>query len=293
MTMEVATQNRQDRKALVARLWPGAATFPRPLLAGGGHAPILCYHSVHPVYDGPIDPLSPVRFEEHLHFLKSAYTPIALEQLVMSLRTGAPLPPNPVVLTFDDGYRDNYEVVFPLLRKHRVPATIYLVSDFIAGRITMSEDRNWDALRPEWIREMDASGLVSFGAHTCSHALLSSLPDAQARREVRESKDAVEQVLGHAITEFAYPNGRGRDISRAAIAEVEASGFTSACSTIWGTHHTARDLYWLNRVMITSFDTADVLAQKAAGKYDYLHYVHTTDAWWQGKTAGLGMKAAR
>ncbi len=103
-----------------------------------------------------------------------------------------------VVLTFDDGYVDNYTTVFPLLKKYHMKATIFVITDMIGadGHLTA-----------EQMREMSESGLVRFGSHTVSHRKLDSLSAYEVRGELKKSKDILEDLTGIPVTALAYPNG--------------------------------------------------------------------------------------
>ncbi len=124
-----------------------------------------------------------------------------------------------VVLTFDDGYADNYTTVFPLLQKYNMKATIFLITDTIgtAGHLT-----------EEQILEMSESGLVHFGSHTASHAKLDSLSQEALREEFETSKANIEDITGKPVTALAYPNGIYNDTVRAAAVE---AGYRLAYTT--------------------------------------------------------------
>lgn len=158
----------------------------------------LMYHHVAEQNPSSLDPftVAPAMLEKHLVFLKeNGYTPVSLKEL----RDGAPVK-KPVMLTFDDGYEDNYKNLFPLLKKHNVPAVIFLVAD----KIGTPEYMTWDQ-----IRKMKNSGLVQFGSHTCSHCRLRNLPDEEIARELVRSKQILEEQLGEPVTAFCYPFGSG------------------------------------------------------------------------------------
>lgn len=103
-----------------------------------------------------------------------------------------------VVITFDDGYEDNYTTVFPLLKKYGMKATIFLITDMIGTE---------GHLKKEQIREMSESGLVHFGSHTKSHTRLDMLTDYQIRQEFVISKEIIEDITGKKVLALAYPNG--------------------------------------------------------------------------------------
>lgn len=145
--------------------------------------------------------LSPQMFEKQLLFLKQNGYEIASEHDILHARqTGHTHLAKPVLLTFDDGYEDNYTALFPLLQKYQAHALIFLITDKIGtpGYLT------W-----EQIKEMKESGLVAFGSHTCSHRRLRSLPDEEIVREITKSKQILEEKLGAPVVSFCYPFGAG------------------------------------------------------------------------------------
>lgn len=121
-----------------------------------------------------------------------------------------------VVLTFDDGYLDNYTDLFPILRRQQVPATCF---------VTSQGATNPAYLTPAQIREMEASGLVEFGGHTAHHTVLDQVAPDVATREIIDNAKWLEHVLGHAPTLFAYPCGGYTD---AIVEAVKAAGYRYA-----------------------------------------------------------------
>lgn len=177
---------------------------------------ILMYHKVGtPPPGSRLKPLwvSPGAFERQILYLKRhGHTPVSFSDLARSARSAQPLPPRPVLITFDDGYRNNYLEAFPILRRHGVPAGIFVVYETV-GRYNAWHDPGsepWlSMLRWEDMREMAASGLVEFGSHTMRHRNLETIPLEEARWELRESKRRLEDALGTAVPCFAYPYGAG------------------------------------------------------------------------------------
>jgi peptidoglycan/xylan/chitin deacetylase (PgdA/CDA1 family) len=220
------------------------------------------------------DPLPVQIFEEHLIHLKFNYDVISIDALVHGLYGGGPLPNRPVAITFDDGYVDNYTQAFPLLLKYQLPATIYLATDFISGKLQLIHAEGWNSMSWEQVREMQQSGFISFAAHTRTHPILRSLSDEQVSEEIEGSREDIRRQLGIEVKTFAYPNGQGGDISRQSIQTVKESGFEAAFSTLWSTRHKPNDQWLISRVMISGRDDMAVLEHKLQGNYDYLFYWH-------------------
>lgn len=120
-----------------------------------------------------------------------------------------------VALTFDNGWLDNWQEMFPILQKHGAKATVYLAP----------KHPDIDPLKPEHIRAMQDSGLVEFGAQTMRHARLTRCSDDDARLEITRSRAAVEALTGVRCRSFAYPFGRFRQRH---CDMVRAAGFDTA-----------------------------------------------------------------
>jgi peptidoglycan/xylan/chitin deacetylase (PgdA/CDA1 family)/glycosyltransferase involved in cell wall biosynthesis len=158
------------------------------------------------------------------------YRPITFEQLTQRLRECRLPPRRALVITIDDGYRDNLEVAHPVLARHDFPATLFLVSQ----KLGIGND--WDGEPPlgerptlsvEQARQLRAAG-HEIGAHTRNHCSLTDADDATQREEIAGCKRELEEALGAPVTTFAYPYGR-RD--EHAVAVTEAAGFLGACTT--------------------------------------------------------------
>lgn len=103
-----------------------------------------------------------------------------------------------IILTFDDGFVDNYTILYPILKEEGVPATLF---------VTNRGEMNSRFLSPEQIQELDKSGLVEIGGHTATHCCMLHAEKATAKREIESNKAWLEKLLGHPIVSFAYPSG--------------------------------------------------------------------------------------
>lgn len=186
---------------------------------------VLMYHSVGD--NKEFFTVSPGVFEREIKYLTDHnYRIIPLSQLVASLKEHAPIPTHTVVLTFDDGYADNYSEVFPVLRRYHVPASIFISTSFVGGTRTVRRG-TLPMLSWEQIREMKDSGLIEFFPHTHTHPKLTNISSAEAEREIRESRDILQKQLGVSADLFAYPYGF---FNAEIISQVKNAGFRGACT---------------------------------------------------------------
>lgn len=190
--------------------------------------PILMYHYVEYVKDSGDTirkslNIIPFIFDQQVKTLKDAgYTFITTSDLADALDDKRPLPQKSVILTFDDGYRDFYTDVLPILKKYQVKAVVYVVPNFL------DKQNNLDS----WmVVEATKSGLVEIGAHTMDHSYLTGLGTNRIQHEVLESKKYLEKNFNILVSSFAYPYGA---FDNGVISIVKQAGFKTAVTTIPG-----------------------------------------------------------
>lgn len=198
--------------------------------------PILCYHKISDVEEDYS--VSPGDFARQMEYLAShGYTAVPLGDLVAHLTAGRPLPPKPIVITFDDGYEDNYLAALPIMEKYGMRATVFVVSDFVGQAPYL----NWEQLR-----EMRSRGM-GIGSHTLAHRALTELPPDERLRDARASKEGLEWKLDNPVVFLAYPFGKF-DASLPGI--LKEAGYRGAVTTVTGLNKPGDDVYTLKRVNI-------------------------------------------
>lgn len=283
---------------------------------------ILMYHRINSDPDCLGLTVSPELFSNQLQYLKDNYEMISLSEAVTRINSGE-LNGNCRVITFDDGYRDNYQIAAPLLANKNIPATIFVTYDAIqTGHfgwgafdrtllgtklkkidlqsfglgcyrldsqtareqavvtlhgllkqradaekqavvdhvVTLHEDDFYgDRTMMNWaeVTELARSGIVTIGAHTITHPILSRVTLAQVKHEVSEGKRLIEQKLGVEVNYFAYPNGRPDDIGQGVVNLVREAGYLGACTTIAGRNPAGCDPLYLKRVDVTKDMSTD------------------------------------
>lgn len=194
--------------------------------------------------------IRPHVFEEHLRFLKEAgYTSISLADLALALQAGYPLPDKPIILTFDDGYRDNFEIAFPLLQKYGFKATFFLLTAPL------------DAQDPAYITwdqaiALDAAGM-ELGAHGYTHVDLRGQTVDYLVWQILGSKEAIEARIHKPVRFFCYPSGQYDELT---IRVLQSADFWGAVTTAAGDVHRSGELFTLRRVRVHGRYSAEALA---------------------------------
>lgn len=188
---------------------------------------ILCYHAVDPEWRSPLA-VTPSVFEQHCAWLVTNRQVVGAAEAAVRLSTADRLPRGVAALTFDDGFRSVFEYAFPVLRQHGLPATVFLVAQTLAPEVLPVDWVDDPPLRPlatltlEEVREMQEAG-IRFGSHSYSHHDLTLLSESDAERDLRSSRELLEDQLETRISLLAYPRGLHDEKVRRAAA---AAGFT-------------------------------------------------------------------
>ena len=210
------------------------------LMRSAPGVPVLNYHQVEEKNGNPLT-LWPDQFEAQMAYLAAeGYTTITIDEMMDALENGTPLPEKPVIITFDDGYADNYEYAYPILKKYGFKATIFLIYDFTN---TYPNYLTW-----EQINEMKESGLIHFESHTMTHANLAELTSAdELRHEIADSHDLLSEKLGYDMHYIAYPGGRVNE----EIEEItRAAGYRGGFTVHYGLSTPAEGPYQMDRIPI-------------------------------------------
>jgi len=195
---------------------PQPNIHPRARLA---KVPVMMYHDVLPEKEVFFD-LTPEEFEADLQRIQqSGLTPVSLDHLVNHLKTGIPLPPKPIVLTFDDGYSGHYQYVYPLLKKYGYPGTFAIYTSKVGKKLGRSS-LTWAQLE-----EMAKDPLVTIASHTLTHPDLTQQSGDLLDQEIIASKQILEKALNLPIHHFVYPEGK---FDKRVEAIVQKAGYTSA-----------------------------------------------------------------
>jgi peptidoglycan/xylan/chitin deacetylase (PgdA/CDA1 family) len=220
---------------------------------------VLMYHKVNDLTPNPTTVPTHV-FEEQMGLLSElGYTPVALDAVRDHYLLGTELPPRAVLITFDDGYRDNLGNALPILRRHGFPAVLFAPIGFLDdGRPLPHEEslrllgvRN-DTLDWDELVELEAGG-VRIESHGIGHRPLSELEPAEATREIALSKLKLEERLGREVDAFAFVKGSQADYRPEHASLVQQAGYKLAFTSVSGANGPASDRFRLRRYNVEPY----------------------------------------
>jgi peptidoglycan/xylan/chitin deacetylase (PgdA/CDA1 family) len=220
---------------------------------------VLMYHKVNELRPNPTTVPTHVFAEQMALLGELGYTPVSLAEVRNHYVDAAPLPPGAVLITFDDGYRDNLEHALPILGRHGYPAVMFVPIGFLDGDRPLPHE---EALRTLGIRnetvgwdelaELEAGG-IRVESHGIGHRPVSELEPADAAREIALSKFRLEERLGREVEAYAFVKGSLADYRPEHVSLVQQAGYTLAFTSVSGANGPGSDRYRLRRYNVEPY----------------------------------------
>jgi len=236
---------------------------------------VLMYHKVNDLWPNPTTIPTAV-FAEQMDLLgELGYVPVSLDAVRDHYLSGAPLSEGAVLITFDDGYRDNLQNALPILRAHGYPAVVFVPIGFLDdGKPLPHEEslrllgvRN-DTLDWAELAELEAGG-VRIESHGIAHRPLSELDPAEATREIALSKLRLEERLGREVEAYAFVKGSQADYRPEHASLVQQAGYKLAFTSVSGANGPETDRFRLRRYNVEPYP-ARTFALVLAGACDLI-----------------------
>jgi len=198
--------------------------------------PVLMYHSISTAPGNTLC-VSETQFQEEMAWLENNnYHTLNMDQLYDALVNGASVPENPIVITFDDGYADNYQVAWPILKQYGFTATFFVITNYVG-----TDTIDWNQLK-----ELISQG-NSIGSHSVHHLDMITLSNAQQESELSQSKQILEASLGTSIIAFCFPSGQYYDTTLKILSD---TGYKLSFTTRPGKVYLGNNQFKLHRVRI-------------------------------------------
>lgn len=215
-----------------------------------GGVPVLMYHSIGYEKDNPVR-LPVENLEKQMKYLKdNNYSTLSMDDLYDYFENNKPIPEKSIVLTFDDGYLDNYTKLYPVLKKYGFKGTIFVITNTI--------DKEKDYLLSSQLKELDKSCLA-IESHTASHENLSELSYDKQLKTLKASKEYLEKTLNREVNYIAYPFGKYNEETLRAAKD---AGYKMAFTTDGKWSDKSDGILTLDRVYISGFFDLDTFIRR-------------------------------
>lgn len=212
--------------------------------------PILYYHSVEESEDNELK-ISPEKFRGQLKYLKdNNYVSLTLQELQLYIIDNKPIPKNSVVITFDDGYKDNYDNAYSILKEFGYTATIFVITGLI--------DKDPNYLNSNHIKEMSKNG-IEIGSHSINHEKLLEISKENKIETITKSKQDLEKLIEKPVISIAYPFGKFNDD---VVNITKDAGYTLGFTINKGWGNGKEDPLKLSRVYISAFITDESFKER-------------------------------
>jgi len=235
------------------------------VLGGGGKTDgerllrVLMYHKVNDRPDNPVTVPTGAFAEQMAQLGDLGYTVVGLDAVLDHYLDNRPLPRRAVLITFDDGYRDNLENALPVLQRHGYPAVLFAPVGFVGERVPLPHDEaaaSRGLLDPnlDWgeLRALEEAG-VRVESHGIAHVPLARLSDEDVRRELTVSKQRLEERLGRPVRAFAFVKGSQADFRPAHVDFLRVAGYDLGFTTVSGANRLGADRFRLRRYNIEPY----------------------------------------
>jgi len=220
--------------------------------------PILLYHNLNPDIQG----VSIDLFENHLKFLSKKYTTCTVNELIKKIQIDD-IAGNELVITFDDGFEDNVTKALPLLREYSSKATFFISTGFIGKRYLGQK-----MVTEKQIVELYENNM-EIGSHTVNHYNLNKLSNEEVRRELKLSKESLEDIIDDKVFSFSYPYG---SYNPSVVNICKKVGYSSASSIFYDFF--IKNFFILPRIVIFPYDTTYDIQSKIHGDRHWLNIFH-------------------
>ena len=236
---EDSSLTEEDNFATKDASFLNKATIETTLINDNRGIPVLYYHSVRESADNEVT-ITPELLRTQLQYIRDeGYVTLTLSELKAYILNNSPIPAKSILITFDDGYMDNYDKAFPILKDLNMVATIFCITSNLDGSYYLSK---------EAITEMSNYG-IDIESHTVNHPKLNEMTYNEQLAELIESKKTLESITGKKIESIAYPFGDFNDDS---IKAAKDAGYTLGFTTKKGLSDRDDNPLKLDRIYVSS-----------------------------------------
>lgn len=213
-------------------------------------AVVLMYHSI--AENKEFFTVTPLAFEMQMKYLREhSFNVIDLNLFAKIIKEKKDFPPKTIVVTFDDGYEDNYINALPILKKYNIPATVFISTSYINKNINARKGTVLRGMKEEQIKELFKSGIIEVGSHSNEHVKLKKLNNEKINMELSVSSNTLYNIMGQRPVFLAYPSGSVDD----KVKTIASRYFILGCGVKKGRVVSGSDYFDIKRNSIDSETT--------------------------------------
>jgi peptidoglycan/xylan/chitin deacetylase (PgdA/CDA1 family) len=245
--------------------YTGVYWLRKRFLDRAGAAVVLVYHRVLGGRRGVGEFVGEHSFEDQMRFLKAHAHTVQWEEVVFP--TG-PQPRMTVLVTFDDGYRDNFTRALPVLERYQIPAVFFAVTKFVFERKAIDDEGEAETDIFPSTDELDkarGSRFITFGNHTASHRIVSRMSLGELKEELNASQKTFDEKLKTVPEVFAFPRGRQQDIREGVVPVLQRAGIKAAFTMVPGLVGPRTHRYFVPRIGVSHVNDDILFKVKMVG----------------------------
>lgn len=225
---------------------------------------IIYYHDVVNCKGYSLQKINIKVFEEQMrYFVDNGYQTLLFNEVKQWIGKEKLPDKKKILITFDDGYRSNYELVYPLMKKLGLKFNVFICPQMI-------EENDPNYLTVDMLKEMYESGFVEFGAHTYSHIDASKVTESELITETELCNSRILEWLGYTPDDFCYPYGRYTKESSTILSKYYKKMYTSDCKSLLG----IGNCFEIGRIGISEDDSLKIFKDKIDGKYNIMYFYY-------------------
>ncbi|MFL0251982.1 polysaccharide deacetylase family protein [Clostridium neuense] len=253
-----------SKDALILKSYNGTSTS-KNFIHNNESIPVLMYHSIPDASSGNIMEVSKGQFEEEMKYLKdNGYHTLSADEFYDFIVKDKPVLKKSVLITFDDGYENQYKNAYPVLKKYKFNAVMFIITDYL--------DKGTLYLKSNELKTMSDNG-ISIESHTTNHAKLDKLSYKDQFKTLRDSQNKLEGICNKAVRFIAYPYGY---FNKDTVEASQKSGYIMAFTTSGKWANINKGVYAVNRIYIfPQFNLGDFKSRITNPNYPQL--VHPID----------------
>lgn len=227
-----------SKEALVLKSYNGTSSS-KNIIYNNQSIPVLMYHSIPDSSSGNIMEVSKEQFQGEMKYLKDyGYHTLSADEFYNFIVKDKPVPKKSVLVTFDDGYENQYRNAYPILKKYKFHAIMFIITNYL--------DKGTLYMKSNDLKEMSDNG-IDIESHTTNHAKLDKLSYEEQVKNLNESKNRIEGICDKAVRFIAYPYGY---FNKDTVKASQAAGYIMAFTTSGKWANVNKGVYAVNRIYI-------------------------------------------